>query len=264
MKKEGLKDMHEVQGYFMRRVEKIVRSKGKKMMGWDEIVEAGVAPSAGIMSWRGTKYGIEAAKKGHEVVMSPTTFAYLDYMQGDAINEPRVYASLRLNKSYEFDPGEGANAKFIKGGQGNIWTEQMYNMRIVQYMIWPRALAIAESVWTPKQNKNWNKFFNKVEQHFERLDVAEIKYSRAAYDPIFTVKKSGEKEIKVELATEVEGLDIYYSFDNHSPDRFYPKYTSALIPPKDAVMLKVITYKGKEPVGRLMAISIEDLKKRAK
>jgi hexosaminidase len=264
MKKEGLKDMHEVQGYFMRRVEKIVRSKGKKMMGWDEIVEAGVAPSAGIMSWRGTKYGIEAAKKGHEVVMSPTTYAYLDYMQGDSITEPRVYASLRLNKSYEFDPAEGANAKFIKGGQGNIWTEQMYNMRIVQYMIWPRALAIAESVWSQKQEKNWKKFFSKVEHHFERFDAAEIKYSRAAYDPIFTVKKTGDKEFKVELATEVEGLDIYYSFDNHAPDRFYPKYSGALVPPKDAVMLKVITYKGKQPVGRMIAMSVDQLRKRAR
>ncbi|HEX8331350.1 MAG TPA: beta-N-acetylhexosaminidase [Segetibacter sp.] len=264
MKREGLKDMHEVQGYFMRRVEKIVNSKGKKMMGWDEIVEAGVAPSAGIMSWRGTKYGIEASKKGHEVVMSPTTFAYLDYMQGDSITEPRVYASLRLHKSYQFDPGEGANAKAIKGGQGNIWTEQMYNMRIVQYMIWPRALAIAESVWSPKPKKNWNSFFSKVEQHFERFDAAEIKYSRAAYDPIFTVRKSGDKEIKVELATEVEGLDIHYSFDNHAPDHFYPKYTSALVPPKDAVMLKVITYKGKQPVGRMIAMSVEQLRKRAR
>lgn len=233
-------------------------------MGWDEILEAGVAPSAGIMSWRGTKYGIEAAKKGHQVVMSPTTYAYLDYMQGDPVIEPRVYATLRLNKSYEFDPAEGTDSKFIKGGQGNIWTEQIYNLRTAQYMTWPRGLAIAESVWSPKQKKNWDNFFSKAERHFERFDVAEIKYSRAVYDPIFTSSKTVDKEIKVALATEAKGLDIYYSFDNHFPDRYYPKYTGPLIPPKDAVMLKVITYKGSQPVGRMISMPIEELMKRAK
>ncbi|HVK96516.1 MAG TPA: family 20 glycosylhydrolase, partial [Flavisolibacter sp.] len=265
MKKEGLKDMHAVQGYFMRRVEKIVNSKGKQMIGWDEILEAGVAQSAGIMSWRGTKYGIEAAKKGHEVVMSPTTYAYLDYMQADPIIEPRVYESLRLSKAYEFNPlPPGVPAKNIKGGQGNLWTEQMYNFRTVQYMLWPRGLAIAESVWSPHEKKNWNRFFNKVEQHFERFDVAEIKYARAVYDPIFTVTKTTDNQPQVKLTTEVEGLDIHYSFDNHFPDHFYPKYTAPLVPPKDAVMLRVITYRGKEPVGRMITMPVEEMRKRAK
>jgi hexosaminidase len=263
-KKEGLKNMHEVQGYFERRLEKIVLSKGKKFMGWDEIIEGGLAPSAAVMSWRGMKGGIEAAKAGHEVVMSPTTYAYLDYMQADPITEPRVYASLRLNKTYEFEPlPEGVNPKYIKGGQANLWTEQIYNYRTVQYMLWPRALAIAESVWSPKEKKNWNDFFNRTEKHFERFDVAEKKYSRGVYDPIFEVGRTADKQLKIDLSTEVEGLDIYYSFDNTFPDRFYPKYTKALVPPKDAVMLKVITYKGKEPVGRMITMPIEELNKRA-
>ena len=264
MKKEGLKSMHEVQGYFEKRLEKIIQSKGKKFMGWDEIVEAGVTPTAAVMSWRGMKGGIEAAKTGHEVVMSPTTYAYLDYMQADPIIEPRIYASLRLNKTYEFEPlPEGVDAKYIKGGQGNIWTEQMYNMRTVQYMVWPRAFAIAETMWSPKQKKNWNNFFSKVEKHFERFDVAEKKYARAVYDPIFDASNTADKQLKIELSTELQDLDIYYSFDNSFPDRFYPKYTGPLIAPKDAVMLKVITYKGKQPVGRMIAMPIEELKSRA-
>ena len=263
-KKEGLKNMHEVQGYFERRLEKIVLSKGKKFMGWDEIIEGGLAPSAAVMSWRGMKGGIEAAKAGHEVVMSPTTYAYLDYMQADPIIEPRVYASLRLNKTYEFEPlPEGVDPKYIKGGQANLWTEQIYNYRTVQYMLWPRAFAIAESVWSPKEKKNWNQFFNRVEKHFERFDAAEKKYARAVYDPIFDVSRTADKQLKIDLSTEVEDLDIYYSFDNTFPDRFYPKYTKALTPPKDAVMLKVITYKGKQPVGRMIAMPIEELNKRA-
>ncbi len=265
MEREGLKTMPQVQEYFTRRVEKIVASKGKKMIGWDEILEGGGLPkSTAVMSWRGMKWGTDAAKKGHEVVMSPTTYAYLDYMQADPIIEPRVYASLRLNKTYEFDPlPEGVDPKYIKGGQANLWTEQIYNYRTVQYMLWPRAFAIAESVWSPKEKKNWNNFFNRTEKHFERFDIAEKKYARGVYDPIFEVSRTADKQLKIELSTEVEGLDIHYSFDNSFPDRFYPKYTKALTPPKDAVMLKVITYKDKKPVGRMIAMPIEELNKRA-
>ncbi|HEV8080020.1 MAG TPA: beta-N-acetylhexosaminidase [Chitinophagaceae bacterium] len=264
MQKEGLKSMEEVQSYFTKRLEKIVQSKGKKFMGWDEILEGGLAPDAAVMSWRGMKGGIKAAKMKHEVVMSPTTFAYIDYMQGDPIIEPRIYASLRLNKAYQFDPlPDSVDAKYIKGGQANLWTEQIYNMRHAQYMTWPRGWAIAESLWSPKEKKNWNNFFNRVEKHFQRFDVADIKYAPSVYDPIFTVSRTADKTLRIELGKEVEWLDIYYSFDNTFPDHFSAKYTGALVPPKDAVMLKVITYKGKRPVGRMIAMPIEELKKRA-
>lgn len=265
MKRENLKSMEEVQSYFEKRLEKIVESKGKKFLGWDEILEGGLAPSAAVMSWRGVKGGIEAAKMKHEVVMSPTTYAYIDYMQADPIIEPRIYATLRLNKSYEFEPvPEGVDAKYIKGGQANLWTEQVYNMRHAEYMTWPRGMAIAESVWSPKEKKNWDHFFSKVESHFGRLDMAEIKYARAAYDPIFKVSKAVDGQLKIELDKEVTDLDLYYSFDNSFPDNYYPKYTGPLTPPKDAVMLKVISYRGKQPVGRMMAMPIAELKARAK
>lgn len=264
MQKENLKNMHQVQGYFEKKVQKIVESKGKKFMGWDEILEGDMSPSAGVMSWRGTRYGIEAAKKKHEVVMSPTTYAYLDYMQADAITEPKVYASLRLSKSYEFEPiPAGIDARYIKGGQANLWTEQVYNIRQAEYMTWPRGMAIAESVWSPAEKKNWPGFFSKVEAHFKRLDVAETKYAPSVYDPIFNVSRSADKQLLIELGTEVPGLDIYYSFDNSFPDRFYPKYTEKLMAPKDATTLKVITYKGKEPVGRMMVMPIDELNKRS-
>ena len=264
MKREGLKDMHQVQGYFEKRVQKIVESKGKKFMGWDEILNGDMPPSAAVMSWRGVKNGIDATKKKHEVVMSPSTYAYIDYMQADPITEARVYASLRLSKSYEFDPLPAtADIKYIKGGQANLWTEQIYNIRQAEYMTWPRGMAIAESLWSPLDKKNWKTFFPKVEQHFKRLDMAETKYAPSVYDPIFSVSRSADKQLMVELSTEVEGLDIYYSFDNSFPDRFYPKYTEKLMPPKDATMLKVITYKGKEPVGRMLTMPIDELNKRA-
>ena len=184
MKKEKLKDLDEVQSYFVNRMEKIINSKGKKMIGWDEILQGGLAPNAAVMSWRGMKGGIEAAKMGHEVVMSPTDFAYLDYMQGDVILEPPVYSSLRLKKAYQFEPlPEGVNPELIKGGQANLWTEQIYNVRHRQYMLWPRAFAIAEALWSPKEKRNWNTFVPRVEQHFLRFDEAGIKYSPSMYDP---------------------------------------------------------------------------------
>ena len=264
MQKEGLKNMEEVQSYFEKRLEKIVESKGKKFMGWDEILEGGLAPGAAVMSWRGVKGGIEAAKMKHEVVMSPTTFAYLDYMQGDSLIEPRIYATLRLNKAYQFEPvPDSVDAKYILGGQGNLWSEQVYNMRHAQYMLWPRAFALSESLWSPKEKKNWNNFFIKVEDHFERFDIAEKKYAPSVYEPIFTVTRSADNQIKIALSTEAEGIDVYYTFDNSFPDRFYPKYSEALVPPKDAVMLKVVTYRGKKQVGRLITMPVREWIKRA-
>ncbi|HEU4901664.1 MAG TPA: family 20 glycosylhydrolase [Flavisolibacter sp.] len=265
MQKEGLKTMEQVQGYFTRRLQDIVSAKGKKMIGWDEILESGSLPkTTAVMSWRGMKGGIEAAKAGHEVVMSPTTYAYLDYMQGDPVVEPRIYATLRLSKAYQFDPlPEGVDKKYIKGGQGNLWSEQIYNMRHLEYMMWPRGWALAESLWTPKEKKNWKDFFGRVEDHFQRYDVAQIKYAPSVYDPSFKVSKDANGELKIELGKEVDDLDIYYSFDNTFPDNFYPKYKSALTPPKDAVQLKVVTYKGDKQVGRVIAMPIEELKKRA-
>ena len=263
MKKQNLKTMEEVQSYFSKRVEKIVESKGKKFMGWDEILEGGLAPNAVVMSWRGIQGGIEAAKQKHEVVMSPTTYAYLDYMQGDPIIEPHIYATLRLKKAYEFEPvPEGVDPKYIKGGQGNLWSEQLYNMRHVEYMLWPRAMAIAESVWSPKSAKNWNNFVDRVEGQFPRLDEANIKYAPSLYDPSFSADTTADGKLIITLTPEANNLDIYYSFDNSFPDRFYPKYKEPLIAPKDAVMLKVISYRDNQPIGRMIAMPLDALRKR--
>jgi hexosaminidase len=266
MKKEGLKNMEEVQSYFEKRVEKIVESKGKKVIGWDEILEGGLAPNAAVMSWRGIAGGIQAAKQGHQVVMSPTTFFYLDYMQGDAATEPPVYATLRLNKTYSFEPvPDSVDPKLIIGGQANLWTEQVYNTRHMQYMVWPRSLAVAEVLWSPKEKKDWNSFARRVEDNFGRMDVEQVKYSRAMFDAIITPKKdlSANDSIIVDLSTELAGLDIYYSFDNSNPDNFYPKYTGSLSIPKDASWLKVITYRDGKPIGRQINVTTADLRRRA-
>lgn len=264
MKREGLTHMEEVQSYFEKRLEKIVSSKGKKFLGWDEILEGGLAPGAAVMSWQGMKGGIKAAQMKHEVVMSPTTYAYLDYMQGDPIVEPRIYALLRLNKTYEFEPvPEEVDPKYIKGGQANLWTEQVYNMRHQQYMTWPRGFAISEILWSPKEKKNWEHFFGKVEQHFQRYDVADKKYAPSVYDPSFEASITSDGKLTIELGKEAASLDIHYSFDNSFPDNHYPVYSSALTPPKDAVMLKVVTYKDGKQKGRIIAMPLSELRARA-
>ena len=265
MKKEGLATMEEVQSYFEKRVEKIVESKGKKVIGWDEILEGGLAPNAAVMSWRGVAGGIAAARLKHSVVMSPTTFVYLDYMQGDAAIEPPVYATLRLNTVYSYEPvPDSVDPKYIIGGQANLWSEQVYNVRHLQYMVWPRSLAVAEDFWSPKEKKNWSNFAQRVEAEFDRLDVEQVKYSRSMFDAIITPKKdvTAYDSITVDLSTEVAGLEIYYSFDNSNPDNFYPKYTTTLSIPKEAAWLKVITYRNGKPIGRQINVLIGDLQRR--
>ncbi|MEO8403831.1 MAG: family 20 glycosylhydrolase [Chitinophagaceae bacterium] len=265
MQKENLQNLDEVQSYFVKRVQAIINSKKKKMIGWDEILEGGLVPNATVMSWRGMKGGIAAAKQGHEVIMSPTDFVYLDYMQGDPSIEPPVYASLRLKKVYDFEPvPDSTNPALIKGGQANVWTEQMYNTRHLQYMTWPRAFAVAEVLWSPRTSRNWDDFIQRVEFNFNRLDMANVKYSRSLYDPIVSVTKKDSVQLVVTLNTEVKDLAIHYSFDNSFPDQFYPVYTTPLLVPKDAATIKMITYRNDQPIGRMMVIPVAELKRRVK
>lgn len=265
MQRENLKTMEEVQGYFTRRVEKIVTSKGKKFIGWDEIVAGGIPSSAAVMSWRGLKNGVEAAKAGHEVVMTPMQNAYIDLMQGDPAIEPPNYSSVLLSQSYQLEIlPDGVDPRLIKGGQANLWTEQVYNMRQAEYMTWPRGWAVAEALWSPTRRRNWNDFIGRVEKQFERMDVAEVKYAPSMYDPLVSTSRDKNRQLVVSITPQIEGLDIYTSFDNSYPDHFYPKYVAPLVVPKDASQLRVITYRGKKPVGRMMTISVTELEARVK
>ena len=265
MAREQLRDMNAVQAYFEKRVARLLEARGKKMIGWDEILEGELPGNAAVMSWRGEKGGVKASRAGHDVVMSPTSYAYFDFMQADPVIEPRVYATLRLKTAYAFNPvPEGADPKHILGGQANIWTEQIYNTRHLQYMTWPRAFAMAESVWTPTERKNWPDFVSRVEQHMRRLSIQQIKFGPGMYDPIFDVTRNASGKLQVALSTEIDSLDIHYSFDNSFPDRFYPRYTGPLTVPDDAAQLRVITYRGNTPIGRMNTMTVEEMKKRIK
>lgn len=262
MKKLKIRHVEDLQGYFMNRVEEILKSKGKKLIGWDEILEGGISPEATVMSWRGVKGGIEAAGMGHDVVMSPTTFAYLDYQQGEATIEPYVHASLRLKKCYSFEPvPEGVDAKYILGGQGNVWTEHIPTLRQAQYMTWPRGWALSEVYWSPKGSRNWDDFIRRVEDHFVRSEIAVINCSHAVYDAIVRTSLKNEKLI-IEMDTEVPGLDIYYTIDGTMPDEYSGKYSGPFELPDGPVSLRVITYRNGRPIGHLIILKQEDLRRR--
>jgi hexosaminidase len=169
-----------------------------------------------------------------------------------------------LKKTYSFDPlPNGVDPTFIKGGQANLWTEQVYNLRQAQYMTWPRGLAISESVWSPASSKNWDSFLKRVEEQFPRFEMAETKYAPSIYEPDVNVKKNGTS-ILVELTPEIQGLDLHYSFDNSYPDQFYPKYQVPLEIPKDAETFRVASFRNGKQVGRFMTITVMELKKRVK
>jgi N-acetyl-beta-hexosaminidase len=264
MQTEHLKDVHELQSWFVKRMEKMLLSKNKKLIGWDEILEGGLAPEATVMSWRGMQGGITAARMNHHVVMTPWDFVYLDLYQGEAAAEPPTYGMCRLSDSYNYDPvPDNVDEKYILGGQGNLWTESVNTFRHVQYMTWPRSLALAEVYWSPKSKRNWDDFINRLEAQFPRLDAAGVKYARSAYNAIATPARDKKGELKVSLTTEIKGLDIYYTFDNSDPDPFYPRYNGQpLTFPKGAAQITVVTYRNGKQVGEQFAIKKEELEKR--
>ena len=181
MKTLGLKDEHEMQSWFVRQMDAYLTSRGRRMIGWDEILEGGLAPGAAVMSWRGEAGGIAAAKAGHDVVMAPSGFTYLDYYQGDPKVEPlAIGGSLPLEKVYAFDPIptslSAAEANHILGGQGQLWTEYVSGPREVEYMVFPRLSALAEVLWSPKEGKSYPAFLGRLRPFLDRLKILDVPY----------------------------------------------------------------------------------------
>lgn len=179
---KGLKDEHELQSYFVQRIEKFVNSKGRKIIGWDEILEGGLAPNAAVMSWRGTEGGIAAAKQSHYVVMTPGDYCYFDHYQGEPKTEPLAIGGFTsLKKVYSFNPTPKElnieQAKYILGAQANLWSEYIADEKKVEYMIFPRMLALSEVLWGTSNSDNYEDFKNRVIQQFSILDKKEINYS---------------------------------------------------------------------------------------
>ncbi len=265
MKDNGLKDENELQSYFVKRLEKILEAKGRKLIGWDEILEGGLAPNATVMSWRGMEGGISAARAQHHVVMSPVDFAYIDYYQGDPAIEPPTFAMLRLNKVYTFEPvPEGVDSSFILGGQGNLWTESVPTFRHAEYMLWPRSFALSEVFWSPGSARDWTGFVHRTEVNLERLKQMDINFATSYLDAIIQPSKDEKGNLLIQLDTEIDGLELFYTFDNTWPDHHSSLYKKGemLTIPNDADTFRVISYRDGKPAGKMITVSLAELEKR--
>ncbi len=191
MKDNNLKDEHELQSWFVRRIEKYVNSKGKILIGWDEILEGGLAPNAVVMSWRGEKGGIEAAKQKHNVIMTPGNPLYFDHTQSNNEDSVTFGGYNPIEKVYAYEPVSkeltAAEGKYILGAQANMWAEYQNNTRKLEYQMFPRMIALSEVLWSPKEKRDWKDFERRLPVIFERLDKQGINYSKAYFDLKATV-----------------------------------------------------------------------------
>ena len=225
MKENNLKNEHELQSYFISRIEKYLNSKGRNIIGWDEILEGGLAPNATVMSWRGEEGGIAAAKSHHNAIMTPGTPVYFDHAQSK--NEDSLtnggYNSLKMVYDFEPIPKEVNNeeAKYIIGAQANMWTEYMDNERKVEYMLFPRMTALAEVLWSPKSTRNWQHFESKIPSIFERYDFWKVNFSRAYYDIQPTITTDDYKCVKWKLTSNYPDGIVYVNYPNSMNDIEY-------------------------------------------
>lgn len=241
IKSEGLKDEHELQSYFIQRMEKYLNKKGRTLIGWDEILEGGLAPNAVVMSWRGEAGGIEAAKQNHDVIMTPGNPVYFDHYQGDPASEPVAIGGFNtLKKVYDYEPVpkelSEQQAKYVLGAQANLWTEYVPTTQHAEYMVLPRMLALAEVVWSTKENKNWNSFNERIQSHFTALEQKGWNYSKGNFKPAIA-PESQNGQLFVSLSTEAYKGKVLYTIDNTDPN-LQSKYYTEPISIKSSTMLK--------------------------
>ncbi|WP_266367682.1 beta-N-acetylhexosaminidase [Tellurirhabdus rosea] len=254
IKRLKLKDEHELQSYFITRIDKWVTSKGRKIIGWDEILEGGLSPNATVMSWRGTQGGIAAAKQGHDAIMTPGAFLYLDKYQSDPEQEPTAIGGLLTTEqtySYEPTPQDlpADVQKHIIGAQGNVWTEYIKTPEHVEYMVFPRAAALAEVVWSPREARNWPDFRQRVQLHLPRLAALNVNYSRSLFD-VLAETEAAAGTLRVTLKSPVPDTEIRYSVDGSAPSQQSARYESPLSL-SATTTVKAVTVKNGELVGEV-------------
>jgi len=262
MKKEGLHNVEELQSYFVKRIEKFINSKGKKLIGWDEILEGGVAPDATVMSWRGVKGGIEATKQGHDVVMTPGEYCYFDHYQGPQNEEPLAIGGfLPISKVYQFDPVVSTmTAKekaHVLGGQANLWSEYISSEKQSQYMIYPRLSALSETLWSPKKLRNWEDFSRRLLSMFKRYDYLGINYAKSVFLVTAKAKFDLQKKlISLTLQNEFPGADIRYVLEENKLDKKAIRYTNPIELTKTTI-IKASLFKNNKPIGKIFIDTIK-------
>lgn len=232
MEREGLTTGEEIQSYFIRRMEQFLNAYGRKLIGWDEIMEGGLSPNATVMSWRGTEGGVAAAKENHDVVMCPGSHCYFDHYQGDPKLEPLAFGGYTtLEKVYSFSPIPAgltpAEANHILGAQGNLWTEYIDTTQQAEYMVMPRMAALSEVVWGTSKPEAYDNFQNRLIKHFELLDRMGVNYSKSIFQITANVgpSKSG-KGVEVNLKSAHGAKGIYYTTNGQVPTLQSSAYTA--------------------------------------
>jgi hexosaminidase len=255
IKELKLKDEHELQSYFVQRMEKYINSKGKILIGWDEILEGGLAPNAWVMSWRGEAGGIEAAKQNHNVIMTPNTYVYLDYYQGKPSLEPLAIGGyLPLEKVYSYEPMPAAltaeQGKYIKGVQANVWTEYIATPEKAEYMSMPRMAAVAEVAWTEPALKNYADFQKRMEAQYRRYELKGINYSKSAFDVRYSATvESTPGRATVSMAADAADSKILYTMDGSEPNTGSILYTKPVNLWKTTT-LKAATFRSGKQLGK--------------
>ena len=221
IQKEGLKDENGLQSYFIHRIEAFLNAKGRQIIGWDEILDGGLAPNATVMSWRGTRGGIAAAKAGHNVIMTPSSTCYFNFYQSDPVSEPLAFGGyLPLSMVYNYDPVptelNDLDAKYIMGAQANLWTEYISTAEQAEYMAFPRVSALAEILWSPKINQYWDSFRKRMSSEFDRYKNLNIKPSNAFYDVQFTAIPTVDHKLKITLWCDCPDAQIQYEINGKS------------------------------------------------
>lgn len=248
IKKNKLKDEHELQSYFIRRIETFLNSKGRSIIGWDEILEGGLAPNATVMSWRGTEGGIAAARQKHNVIMTPTGTCYLDYYQGNPATEPLAiggYLSIDQVYAYEPMPAEltSAEQKYILGVQGNLWTEYTPTPESVEYMVFPRAIALAEIGWMQTGPHNFEDFALRLKNHLPRLSQIPVNYAKRLFDITASTQANDQGQLQVVLKKIDSDSRIFYTLNGKEPNDKSTEYIGPI------TLSKTTTLRAMTPTG---------------
>ena len=220
---ESLKNEHELQSYFIKRIEKFILSKNKKLVGWDEILEGGLAPSATVMSWRGMKGGIESAKAGHDVIMCPVSHCYFDYYQANPEISPEAIGGFTsLKKVYSFNPIPEEltkeESKFVLGAQGNLWTEYVQTPDRAQYRVLPRMTALSEVLWSGPGNHLYEDFYERLTHLEKRFDILGWTHAPGSFVvSIQADQKSTGSAFRINLTSEKPGETIRFTLNGSDP-----------------------------------------------
>lgn len=261
IKELGLKDEHELQSWFIGRMEKYINSKGRQIIGWDEILEGGLAPNAAVMSWQGEEGGIAAARQHHFVVMTPGGYMYFDHFQGDPAFEPlQIHGLTTLEKVYSYNPTpdtlQGDERQYIMGAQANVWSEYLPTPEKIEYVVFPRIAALAEVVWSPPAKRDWAQFKAKIPAELKRYEYRGINYSRSIYYVTYEVKPDTVSDKYRVLLKNQFGLDnMRYTLDGTEPDSASALYKTPL-ELEEGTVIKAVVFEDGAPKSKVTGITV--------